>query len=148
MTANQYREVARLRYEDAKALLDTKNSDRASGTVYLAGFVIECLLKAELMREYPWLKSDNPDSAMSADRRALWELCFRSHDIADMLDRLPRVRERLQRWSERRGRVDVWLLNISVTWKVEIRYSTKPIDPRYADKFVRQVKEIRQCLES
>jgi hypothetical protein len=33
-------------FGDAAALRDTKKNERANGAMYLAGFVVECLLKA------------------------------------------------------------------------------------------------------
>jgi hypothetical protein len=57
LTPTQLRTVAERRFADAEALRDTKANARANGTMYLAGFVVECLLKAKLLERYRWLQS-------------------------------------------------------------------------------------------
>jgi hypothetical protein len=42
--------VAERRFGDAQALVNTGDNARANGAAYLAGFVVEILLKAQLVR--------------------------------------------------------------------------------------------------
>lgn len=51
--------VAERRYRDAVALCDTGKNERATGAMYLAGFVIEILLKAQMLVKYPALGRAN-----------------------------------------------------------------------------------------
>lgn len=44
--------VAERRFDDAEALCRTGENARANGAAYLAGFVIEILLKARLVKEF------------------------------------------------------------------------------------------------
>lgn len=46
------RTVAERRFADAQALINTKMNARANGAIYLAGFVIEILLKTQLDDKY------------------------------------------------------------------------------------------------
>jgi hypothetical protein len=46
----RFRVAALQRFEDAQILLD---NDRATGAVYLAGYAVECLLKAVLLERTP-----------------------------------------------------------------------------------------------
>ena len=53
----QLRTVANRRFGDAEALRETGQNARANGVMYLGGFVIECLLKAQLLERFRWLQS-------------------------------------------------------------------------------------------
>jgi hypothetical protein len=46
LTPGQWRAVAERRFGDARYLVESGNAERATGGIYMAGFVIECLLKA------------------------------------------------------------------------------------------------------
>lgn len=52
---SQLRTVVDRRFDDAETLRRTGENARANGAIYLGGFVIECLLKAKLLEEFPWL---------------------------------------------------------------------------------------------
>lgn len=55
LTPSQLRTVAERRFADARCLLKSGENERANGAMYLAGFVIECHLKACLLEVHPWL---------------------------------------------------------------------------------------------
>lgn len=51
----QLRTVADRRMADAQFLRSRGGGRHANGAMYLAGFVVECLLKAQLLERYRWL---------------------------------------------------------------------------------------------
>jgi len=104
LTASQLRAVARRRFEDARALCDTGKNAHANGAQYLGGFVIEMLLKAQLINHYPAVAKRRPHEPMAPAERAVWSLIHRSHDLTEMLDRLPQIQAHVEkalpaRWS-------------------------------------------------
>ena len=77
----QLRTVADRRFADADVLRKTGKNTRANGSMYLGGFVIECLLKAMLLERYPWLQTAGSPQVRGKDDQYLWSLCYRSHDL-------------------------------------------------------------------
>lgn len=49
----------------------------ANGAIHLAGFVVECLLKASLMEKRRWLETAGSCSPDNADKKRLWSLADR-----------------------------------------------------------------------
>ncbi len=66
---NQLRSVAERRFGDAQCLLDSGNPERVNGSIYMAGFVIECLLKAILLDRHPNLQRPVDPAKLSASDR-------------------------------------------------------------------------------
>src|SRR5689334_13253193 len=85
----QLRTVAERRFGDARCLERSGDNERANGALYLSGFVIECLLKAKLLEQSPWLQSAGHPGAGPVNERHRWSLRYRSHDLAEMLIELP-----------------------------------------------------------
>ena len=124
LTPTQLRTVAERRYTDAEVLRDTTKNERANGTMYLAGFVIECLLKAQLLEVYPWLQSTGSAAGLSEDQLHIWSLCYRSHDLDEILGRLPLLTHRLIA-IDQRGQLRLMenLKSICSQWTIFARYS-------------------------
>jgi len=78
------------RFEDAQALCATRQNARANGAAYLAGFVIEILLKARLVRQYETIARKRQHDVKDAER-GVWSLIWRSHDLGAMLDAMPEL---------------------------------------------------------
>ena len=91
MRPTQLRTVADRRFDDANALRRTGQNARANGAMYLGGFVIECLLKAQLLERSGWLQTARSPEGRNKEDRHLWSLCFRSHDLDEILARLPEI---------------------------------------------------------
>jgi hypothetical protein len=91
--------VAERRFGDADCLRKSGVNERANGAMYLAGLVIECLLKAKLMEASPWLQNAGSAEAGPRAERHRWSLCYRSHDLDEILAELPNVVARLSRLS-------------------------------------------------
>jgi hypothetical protein len=118
--------------------------------MYMAGFVIECLLKARLLEKYRWLQSAGNTGALPKADRKLYDLCYRMHDLAAILDSLPDVKQRLERIDSNRWqtpRLHVMLLSIVGQWTIFARYSTQTTTMGEADEFIRKIKEIKEWLK-
>lgn len=72
MNRNDFKEIARIRFEEAKVLLDNKKYD---GAYYLSGYVIECGLKACIAKQVK--KFEFPDKKLAQD-------CY-THDLAKLI---------------------------------------------------------------
>jgi hypothetical protein len=143
----QLRTVADRRYGDAKALLETRSNERANGSMYMAGFVLECLLKAALLIEYPWLETTGHVSGLTEEKRRLWNLCYRSHALDEILDCLPRINRQLEAYDQRGGQsVSRAFKEIASQWAVFARYSPHSSTIGEAAVFLRKIEEIRRCL--
>ena len=145
LTVGQLRAVADRRYGDAEALVATGDNARANGAQYLAGIVVEILLKGQLLAAYPQVLTFKVEGLAAADR-PVWSLVWRSHDLEAMLDLLPSVRSYVDRAGRRAGMpCFAWLLGIATTWTIFARYSpatSKMIEVRQMVDRVRILKEL------
>ena len=115
--------------------------------MYLGGFVIECLLKANLLEQFGWLQSARSPEGRSKDDRHLWSLCYRSHDLDEILAKLPGVVERLSRLEQRgSSRLVQSLKSICAEWTIHARYSPHSADIGDAGRFLDRIKELKSCL--
>jgi hypothetical protein len=150
LNSRQLRTVAERRYADAECLRKTGDNERANGAMYLAGFVLECLLKARLLEEHPWLQAPlgpNP----SPEEQRMWSLCYRSHDLEEILDHLPGLTRELARQDQanarpRSGRLRTLRLLCS-EWTIQARYSPRSETMGTAAKFLNDIKELKECLK-
>jgi hypothetical protein len=146
---SQLRTVAERRYADAECLRKTGDNERANGAMYLGGFVIECLLKARLLDEHPWLQAPlgpNP----SPEEQRLWSLCYRSHDLDEMLTYLPGLIDELARRDRNEGRrpsLVESLRRLCNQWTIQARYSPRSETMAVASKFLDQIKDLKECLK-
>lgn len=144
---SQLRTVAARRLADAKYLRDSRRNERANGAMYLAGFVMECLMKAELLEQNPWLQNGSiPKNKSDADQK-LWSLCYRSHDLVEILARLPQVLQRLKSLEQRQGsRLIANLQTLCGQWTIFARYSPRSATMSEAMEFIARVEELKQWL--
>lgn len=143
----QMRTVADRRYGDAQALCATGSNARANGAVYLGRFVVECLLKAKLLEKHPWLEAVRSPERHGREEQALWSLFYRSHDLAELLERLPEVSANLAE-AEKRGHPGIHsaLKSICAEWTVHVRYSPHTVDIGKAKQFLDAVEEVKSWL--
>jgi len=144
---SQLRTVADRRLGDARFLQKSGLNARANGAMYLGGFVVECLLKANLLEEHPWLQNAGSPSGHRESDRALWFLCYRWHDLDGILARLPRLTERLASAGQRgQTRMLQSLKSICAQWTIQARYSPQMTTVQDADKFISRIEEVRPWL--
>jgi hypothetical protein len=144
---SQMRTVARRRFADAEYLCKSGDNERANGSMYLAGFVIECLLKAKLFERYKWLQSTRSPAAMAAADHEVWSLCYRSHDLDELLAHLPDLANRLSKLPrDAPGAVLNSVKRVCGSWTIFARYSPHSATIHEAEDFLARVKEIKECL--
>jgi len=147
LTASQLRSVADRRFDDANYLRSSGSNARANGVFYLAGFVVECLLKARLAEQYPTVASRRNPAQLSKYDRAIWGLIFRSHELNDMLEILPDIRKKMEAARTQGGAESISNLNrICGAWTIFARYSTHGETMKNASHFLDNVKELRPWL--
>jgi len=144
----QLRTVADRRFDDAQFLCDSKKNARANAAMYLGGFVLECLLKAKLMEKYTWLQSVSSPEGRPKDDHKIWSLCYRSHNLDEILERIPEIDNEIER-REQKGQTRLLqsLKILCAQWNIYARYSTHSTDCTEARRFVDSIKELRQCLK-
>src|SRR5215204_6012783 len=139
--------VAQRRFEDAEALCNTEKNARANGAQYLSGFVVEILLKAQLILRNSAVASRRSQQGMSADERETWSLIFRSHDLTEMLARLPNLKKKVENYGNRTGKPLLEaLIEICSTWTIYARYSTMTAKMHDARKLLERVRELKEVL--
>lgn len=139
--------VAERRLGDAQALCDTKRNERANGAAYLAGFAVEILLKASLVRQYPAVARKRPHEVL-AEEREIWDLIWRQHDLEGLLLAMPQ----LQAGLELKGRSDgvdylAQLKKICATWTIHARYSAATISMVEARRLVDRIRGLKELLK-
>jgi len=145
---SQIRTVAERRYGDARCLHRSGDNERANGAMYLGGLVLECLLKAKLLEYSPWLQSAGHADVGPEHERHLWALCYRSHDLEDILAELPSVIERV-RLLEQRGHPHLAqsLQTICARWTIFARYSPRMAKMAEAEEFLDRIGELKEWLK-
>jgi hypothetical protein len=146
LTAGQLRAVAERRFDDAQALCDTGQNARANGAQYLAGIVIEILLKGQLLKLYP--HAAGQASSKVADDRIIWALIWRSHDLADILDRLPLLRMAVNGKGSEAGKpYPEWLMGICNRRTIHARYSPATSTIADAREMISRVRILKEIIK-
>jgi hypothetical protein len=143
--------VADRRFEDAVALCETGQNARANGAAYLAGFVIEILLKARLVQKYPQIARERQheiDFRKVSEEREIWSLIWRQHDLEGMMSNLRDLEAALKKRGQRDG-MNYFedLKKISATWTIQARYSTHTILLSDAQELVERVRLLKEKLK-
>jgi hypothetical protein len=139
--------VAERRFADAEVLAATKQNARANGCAYLAGFVIEILLKARLVQKFPVIARKRQHE-VSADEQEVWSLIWRRHDLDAMLDQMPELEAGLKKKAER-DQLDLFgdLKTICATWTIHARYSPSTMVMRQAQQLLDRVRSLKEVLK-
>jgi len=143
----QLRAVAERRFADAQCLLDSGNQERANGAIYMAGFVVECLLKALLLQRHPNLQVRPNPSKLSTPDQYVLKLLYR-HDLDEMVAMLPELRKKLSGKKTESGQ-DLWstFTTICEEWTVYARYSPRNARLERASQYLDAVKEVKKWLQ-
>jgi hypothetical protein len=141
------RTVAERRFDDAEALCNTRSNARANGAAYLAGFVIEILLKAQLVEKYPQTARKRQHEVHPAENE-IWSLIWRSHDLETMLEQMPELEAALKKQAER-GNIDYLgrLKAICATWTIQARYSPLTMLIGEAKILLESVRSLKELLK-
>lgn len=143
----QWRAVAERRFGDAKCLLNSGDAERANGAIYMAGFVIECLLKALLIERHPNLSKPVDPAKLSKSDREVFD-ALNGHELDDMLGFLPELEKKLSAVSTPSGQPAWRALNdICEEWRVYVRYSPMPAKLKQARTYLDTVEEVKKWLK-
>jgi hypothetical protein len=147
LTPGQLRAVAERRFADACCLRDSGRQERANGAIYMAGFVIECLLKALLLERHPNLQKPVDSARLSQSDREVHGLLY-SHELDDMLGFLPELEKKLSGLRMRSGE-SVWkqFNDICEEWTVYARYSPANAKLEDARQYLGTVEEVKKWLK-
>jgi len=139
--------VAERRFADAETLAATRQNSRANGCAYLAGFVIEILLKARLVQKFPVIARKRRHE-VPASEQEIWGLIWRRHDLDAMLDQMPELEAGLKKQTER-TQVDFFgdLKTICATWTIHARYSPSTMVMREAEELLQRVRSLKEVLK-
>jgi hypothetical protein len=139
--------VAERRFDDAQALCDTGENARANGAAYLAGFVIEILLKSRLVAKFSTIAKKRPHE-LSDDEREVWGLIWRRHDLEGMLTALKELEVALKTRGERDG-IDyaAELKKVCAEWTVYARYSPRTMSMADAKEILVRVRRLKELLK-
>lgn len=139
--------VAERRFDAAAVLAATGQNARANGVAYLAGFVIEILLKAQLVKKYAAIARKRPHE-LADDEREVWSLIWRRHDLEAMLERLPELEAAVDERSRRAGTDYTRALKgVCSLWSIQARYSTHTLRMDEATTFLDQVRDLKEVLK-
>jgi len=146
LTPNQFREVSERRLGDAECLVKSGDAHRANGAIYMAGFVIECLLKALLLERRRNLQVPVDPATLSSSDKDVFELLY-SHKLEDMMGFLPEVESKLSALPIQSG-LSPWakFCAICEEWTVYARYSPKMATLDRARDYVDTIKEVKKWL--
>jgi hypothetical protein len=147
LTACQLRSVAERRFADARCLLDSGDSERSNGAIYMAGFVIECLLKALLLDRHPNLSSPVDPAKLSRSDREVFEYLY-SHELDQMLGVMPELATKLRVVKTKSG-LSVWqeFTAICAQWTIYARYSPATASRDMAARYLETVEEVKKWLK-
>jgi hypothetical protein len=140
--------VADRRFDDAVALCETGDNARAAGAMYLAGFVLEILLKANLVRMYAAIAKKRPHALVDGSERAVWSLIWRSHQLDEMLAAMPTLAAAVEKSGQRAGeRYLDWLKGICGVWSIHARYSSRGTTIAEAQRMLDRVRKLKEILK-
>jgi hypothetical protein len=146
LTPIQVMTVAERRFADAVALCETGKNAHANGAQYLGGFVIELLLKAQLLRRFTAMQGSA--KPLSDADREVWNLIYRSHDLQEMLQRMPDLEAKVEKRGQRDGiPYRSHLRNICMTWTVFARYSTLTTTIADASAWLERIRSLKEVLK-
>ena len=122
------RALVRLRFGDGWALLATRRPERRAGAVYVAGYGVECALKARIC-------ADRGEERLDPQ--------FFHHDLR-------RLAEATAKWTDircNRERSEA-LVYLQAEWDVEMRYEQRSLDSRGVNRFIKKAEEFAKWLLS
>jgi hypothetical protein len=115
--------------------------------MYLGGFAVECLLKAKLLEKHPWLANASPASNRSRADQRIWSLCYRLHDLEEIIGELPDLTKRLVELEMKgQARLLQSLQSICASWTIFARYSPMSAMMEEAAEFLERIEELKAWL--
>ena len=126
------------RWDDAQALFKAL---RWRGAMYMAGYVIECLLKTKLMRIFDCRNLRELDEELQRRGAISAQATVFTHQLEVLL----RLTQRIDQL--RQDQVHWRLFNIVNRWVPAWRYTSNLSNPEDAEDFLQAVDRLRQWIE-
>lgn len=146
LTPSTMHSVAEKRFGDAEALRDTASNARANGVVYLTGFVIEILLKAQIVIKFPAVS--HASAQVNGTEAKAYGLVWKSHDLELMLNILPELQATLRVLGERDGTdYAAELKKVCGAWTIQARYASKAVMMDEATQMLERVRSLKEKLK-
>lgn len=139
LSAEEFRLAADARLTDAQRLRDAK---RTLGSFYLAGYVVECLLKAVLLERRTARQRQRTKTSLRDDE-SIQELCS-SHRVDEMIAAVIMARGKQGTIP---NEIVTTMRKIAGSWSVNARYETKFGSLLDAQNFVAAVESVHICLQ-
>lgn len=139
--------AAERRFRDAEALCNTGDNERAVGAQYLCGFVVEILLKRRLVLGHS-VTAKKQQHGLHKTERKIWNLIWRSHDLADMVDALgDQWKSAIEARGQRAGKPFLKYLNdVCSEWTIQARYSSQSSKIAEAREMLQRVEMLKEIL--
>jgi hypothetical protein len=143
----QWQPEAERRFADAEARCNTNDNARANGAAYLAGFVVEILLKARLVKRFPAVARKRQHELLESEQH-LWRLIWRQHDLEAMVNRMKELEAGLKARGERDG-CDYFaeLKKVCASWTIQARYSSRQMRIGEARDWINRVRLLKELLK-
>ncbi len=145
---DQMRAVAERRFGDSKCLVKSNDTDRANGAIYMAGLVIECLLKALLLDRHPNLRAGIDPARLTSSDKEAFNLIYQRHELDDMCGFIPELEKKLSDVKTKSG-LSAWreFENICEEWAIHARYSAQFATLAKARRYLETVEEVKKWLK-
>ena len=121
--------VAYRRFEEAEVLF---NAGFYTGTVYLAGYAVECMLKALILNSLPEKDQETIEAEFRGQRAHQYEWLRNRYAQTNAPGLPSTISESLA---------------IVATWDTSLRYEPRIGDPRDALRFLKEVKNILEWAD-
>lgn len=131
--------AAQHRLDDAKVLLAAL---RRRGAMYMAGYAIECTLKAKLMRKYDQDNLLDLEDELRKRKDGSADARVFTHGLEELLmlaDGMTRLRQNEGMWRT---------FNLANGWTPSWRYSPEPSSPEDAEDFLAAVVTLKKWIEN
>jgi HEPN domain-containing protein len=129
--------ASRHRLEDAEALFA---AGRWRGAMYVAGYAVECLLKAKLMQRFGYRKLEVLEDQLHQSkllRKAVSVFTHELETLTELLGALDRIE----------GNKDVYAAYLNVNeWQPAWRYNPDLATRAKADLFIGSIKVVREWI--
>jgi len=126
LKATVLQSLVKIRLDDAVALLRTGVQERRNGAQYLAGYAVECSLKARICAD---------QNTEHLDQK------YYLHDLQDLA-------EKTQAWDKIKSdsRVFEMLIYLDEQWSVACRYQRQVYDSAAVNQYINRAKEFHAWL--
>ena len=143
MSINEFHGVSEQSKAIGQRLLDAKvlaAAGRWRGSIYLAGYAVECALKAQLMRKFDCRTLDDLEQELGRRGILPVQKTVYTHQLISLLEltgSLPRMRRNLVLWR---------MFSVVNKWVPAWRYTSDPSSRTATTEFLEAVEQVVQWI--